>query len=497
MKSEEMNELLTLPLENIHPNQWNPNVMTQEEFNLLVEDIKTNGQRTLDPIHVRPLGNNQYQIIDGYHRYKALKQLGYKTIRCIIDNVSEDEAKAINYRKNRERGNIDPFKEAQLFYDDWRKGNGQLTQEEIAEKYGISQVDVSRSLNLIKIKEIIPRGIKLPKRILYEISLADKTLQQKIIESYHSDLEKDPPSVREIQRLIKLEKEKEGLIRTVQVPGINFFRIVGGKSRLVRYILPIIPPHLCFVEVFGGAANVLLNKPPSHIEVYNDLDGDLVLLFKTVKNHLNEFMQELDLIPYSRKIHDEWRYIYKEEKDPIKKAAMLYYTLLASFSGKYILGADEEKKWAGWRFGVTTRNVARQYFNRLEKLFLIYERLKNVQIDNLDFEICMKNYDSPTTLFYLDPPYIGTYHKYYGFSWSEDEHRRLRKTLDQIQGKWILSYMEHPLIEELYHDFPTIKIEAVDYSMGGHLKEYRTELIITNYDPNKTEKWIESIKLMV
>lgn len=133
--------IVYLEVDSIVPNNYNPNEMLSETFESLLQDAKEHGAEALDPILVRPLefvgGKQQYEIIDGENRWRAVKQLGWQRIRGIIRKVSLDEAKAINYRKNRERGNLNPFKEAKLFYDEWERGNGKLNLEEIAEKYGL------------------------------------------------------------------------------------------------------------------------------------------------------------------------------------------------------------------------------------------------------------------------------------------------------------------------------------------------------------------------
>lgn len=157
-----MSVISDLEVSLIYPNNYNPNIMLAEIFDALLEDAQRYGSGAFNPILVRP-DNEGYEIIDGESRWKVVKKLGWERIKAIVMNVGLDDAKAINYRKNRERGIINPFKEAELFYDEWERGNGSLTQEEIAKKYGVSQPQIAQVLSRLKIteecREIITRVI--------------------------------------------------------------------------------------------------------------------------------------------------------------------------------------------------------------------------------------------------------------------------------------------------------------------------------------------------
>lgn len=202
-----------IPIASVRPNAWNPNRMPEETYKALVEDVKANGVGTIDPIHVRSLGKNEgveastppflFEIIDGEHRLKALREAGFGEIQCIIDGVSEDEAKAINYRKNKERGNMDPFKEAELFKSMLDEG---LTHEELGNKMGVSRPQISQRISLLKIppkvKQIVTRVTKSGKRVtathLELIAPLPKPIQAKVAEKLA-----DEPSSRELTKEIE------------------------------------------------------------------------------------------------------------------------------------------------------------------------------------------------------------------------------------------------------------------------------------------------------
>jgi ParB/RepB/Spo0J family partition protein len=181
---------LLIDIEKILPNKWNPNVMQKEEYEALKQDMHLHGVNGVDPILVSLKGVYElpvpipdlpagawdkafkvkgYVIVDGEHRWRAAKELGWKQIRATSENIREEDAKALCYRRNRERGTIDPFKEAALFKTEIDVG---LTQAKIAGKYGIEQGTVSHRLSLLKLEpeiiekvESMPRGIITPSHL--------------------------------------------------------------------------------------------------------------------------------------------------------------------------------------------------------------------------------------------------------------------------------------------------------------------------------------------
>ena len=148
----------------------------------------------------------------------------------------------------------------------------------------------------------------------------------------------------------------------------------------------------------------------------------------------------------------------------IQRAARYFLIIKISF------GADRRS------FGTNKKNLA----NTIEYLPLVQERLKNVVIENKDFESLLKVYDKPGALFYLDPPYHGT-EKYYDNCFSQEDHIRLKAALDRLKGKFILSYNDDEFIRELYKEY---HIETISRNLGitnkGESKTF-DELIIRNY----------------
>lgn len=169
--------IVQLDPQRIHANKYNPNEMASEDFNALLENMK---REKISPIEVRPIEGGQFEVIDGEHRLMAAKRLNWTSINCIVRGVDEDRASEINYAKNRLRGSINPWNEAELFYAFKAKLG---TQEEVAKKFGVSLDYVHKRLTLNRIPEeiqrITPRGV-LPSLLEVLARVEDPADQEKL-----------------------------------------------------------------------------------------------------------------------------------------------------------------------------------------------------------------------------------------------------------------------------------------------------------------------------
>jgi DNA adenine methylase len=230
--------------------------------------------------------------------------------------------------------------------------------------------------------------------------------------------------------------------------------------------------------VFGGGAGFLLNKEPSYLEVYNDLDDELYNFFMVLKHAPWELAAALQWMPISRKLIGVLNDTPNDQMTEVERAAKLFYISNLGFSGT-----------RGANLPATT--MRRAYRNKIGDLIDFGNRMVDVVIENLDFEDVIKRYDSPDTVFYCDPPYAGL--DYYGPSFGEDEHQRLANALYNIKGKACISYYPHPQVAKLYSDgtwTATMK-EVSIHSSGKEKKDQQYEMLITNYDP-KVDKWESS-----
>lgn len=231
---------------------------------------------------------------------------------------------------------------------------------------------------------------------------------------------------------------------------------MGGKRRLVDRILPFIPAHTCYVEPFAGGAALFFMRPyVSDSEVINDINGELVNLYRVVQNHLEEFVRQFKWALSSRKVF-EWQQMTRPETlTDIQRAARFYYLQQLAFGGKI----------AGQTFGTATTSGPGLNLLRLEEqLSAAHLRLANAQIEHLPWQECITRYDRPHTFFYLDPPYWQT--EGYGVEFGWDQYREMAKLLGQLQGKAIISLNDHPDVRACFNGF---HIESTDirYTVGG------------------------------
>jgi DNA adenine methylase len=259
---------------------------------------------------------------------------------------------------------------------------------------------------------------------------------------------------------------------------------IGGKAALAKRIIAAMPEHQLYVEVFGGGAHVLCNKPPSSREVYNDRHGELVNLLQCVREpRLRTLMVEyLANVPYSRRQFGIWRQQIGSPKwlllPPWERAARWFAVLRQAFGGR-MAGPS-------WGFSRAPRPWTPQAFRSASlALRSLSKRLALVQIDDLDFADCIRRYDSPVTHFYCDPPYIACERYYDATQFGETQHRQLAELLHEIQGTAAVSYYPHPMIDELYGDWRRITWEVGPPRVSARHKTRHaaTELLLCNYDP--------------
>jgi len=246
----------------------------------------------------------------------------------------------------------------------------------------------------------------------------------------------------------------------------KMFGYAGGQKNLLPILKELIPSHSTYVEVFGGGCTVMLNKHQSEAEVYNDIDKRLVNLFLVVKDHPEEFKRQISLLPNSRVLFGKFKKDIITEADDVKRAVMFYYLLLNAWSGE----SREDVSYVS-----RTENHA-----KIEQIGWFSNRMRDVAIENLDFEALIKKYDAPDTFLFLDPPYADIT-DLYQFSFTNEDHKRLAKALKRISGLFLLTYNSHPLIELLYRDYFMFEQEIIATMMPG-AKRGAKHLIVANYD---------------
>lgn len=289
-----------------------------------------------------------------------------------------------------------------------------------------------------------------------------------------------------------------------------FIPWVGGKTAL-RPVLYRLFTHRFdrYVEVFGGSGALLFGRSPQRgqIEIYNDLNRDLVNLFLCVKYRTLAFCKEVGWLPLNSRVSFQVLRDFLDQKEPANcflqeeleicneflgpaDAAILKKVLLERASLWDVQRAAAYYKVIRYSYGAGGSSYGARPLDicrGLANIWLCSQRLKDVVIENLSYEAAIPRYDAPGTLLYLDPPYYEA--ECYDVPFNFADHLRLQELICECKGSFVvLSYNDHPFIRELYQgfwQFSTSRPNPLRNNSGGG--EYK-ELIITNYDPEEYAK---------
>jgi len=219
------------------------------------------------------------------------------------------------------------------------------------------------------------------------------------------------------------------------------------------------------------------------LEILNDLNGELVNLYRIVRHHLDEFVRQFRWALVSREMF-HWAQIERTETlTDIQRATRFYYLQKLAFGGKV----------TGQTFGtITTGTAPRLNLLRIEEeLSAAHLRLAQVIIERLPWHDCIRRYDRPHVLFYLDPPYWQT--QGYGSEFAFNEYERLAVMMRELQGKAILSINDHPDIRRVFDGFKMHEVQTTYSNGGADMRRVpRGELIITSWEkPARTRKFAQ------
>jgi DNA adenine methylase len=251
----------------------------------------------------------------------------------------------------------------------------------------------------------------------------------------------------------------------------SFMGYLGGKRLLVKQILPLIPSHKQYVEVFAGAAWLFFAKEESEVEVINDINKDLVNLYRIIKYHLEEFCKQFKWILTAREEYERFKKENPETLTDIQRAARFYYLQRCGYGGN----VD--------RFNFTSSKTSRPRINLLrleENLSEAHLRLTRAWIENLPYQKIMPKFDTEDAFFYLDPPYWDC-EDYYGKGiFNKDDYYNLRDLFKNMKGKFILSINDVPETREIFKDF-NLKTVVTTYNIQQGATKKMQELLFMNY----------------
>jgi len=260
----------------------------------------------------------------------------------------------------------------------------------------------------------------------------------------------------------------------------------GGKFLLAPWIISHFPAHRVYVEPFGGAASVLLRKPRAYAEIYNDLDAELVTLFRVLRSpRAGELREALRLTPFAR---DEFVGAYARTDCPVEQSRRMIIRAFMGFGSTGALGRSTAFRANSNRSGTTP---AHDWANYAPALGAIIDRLSGVTIENRPAMDVMAQHDGPETLHYVDPPYVHdtrskgnpycAKHKY-RHEMTDDDHAELLVFLRTLRGRVVLSGYPHPIYDDALADWRRIERQAL--ADGARA---RTEVLWLNFDVGDDE----------
>jgi DNA adenine methylase len=260
------------------------------------------------------------------------------------------------------------------------------------------------------------------------------------------------------------------------------FKWVGGKSRLRKHIIKLFPEHTCYVELFSGAAWVLFGKSASNVEVLNDIDKDIVNFFRVVKEKPAELVASFKWEMVARAEFDRLASLDPATLTDVQRAHRFYYLIMASWGGEF--------HYPRFQTSINDGGHGNRLFGGLQtleqRILPVYERLRTVIIENLDWQVCLDRYNRPGALIYIDPPYPDNGCNYVYNMREKSDHELLAAKLHQAQCKWIVSSYDTDFIRTLFADYTIIPIESMSGMMSeknGTTRVANKEVVILNYTP--------------
>jgi DNA adenine methylase len=268
----------------------------------------------------------------------------------------------------------------------------------------------------------------------------------------------------------------------VKEPINSPFRWVGGKSRLRKYIIDLIPTHSCYLEVFGGAAWVLFGKKPSPVEILNDIDQELMTFFRVVKERPEDLIASFEMELVSRSEFDRLAAHDPTTLSDVQRAHRFYYLIMAGWGGELNYPRFQTSVFDGGG-GNRLVGALRTLKSRLKP---VHERLSTVLIECLDWRECIERYDRDGVLAYIDPPYPGNGCNYKHNMRDWTEHRELAARLHRAKFKWIYSSYDSPEVRDMFCDLDILEVSSASGMIakkGGSTRVMNREVLITNFAP--------------
>jgi len=251
----------------------------------------------------------------------------------------------------------------------------------------------------------------------------------------------------------------------------------GGKQKLVKTILPLIPKHSLYCEPFAGGAAIFFAKEQSNVEVLNDTNRELINFYSQVQTNFVNLEKEINITLHSRDLHRKASVIYNNPDlfPEVKRAWALWVLSSQGFAGQID---------STWGYDVSKNTTSLKIKNKREAFTEeLAIRLQDVQLECADAIYIIKSRDRETSFFYCDPPYYNSDMGHYD-GYSLDDYRVLLDTLSELKGKFLLSSYPSPILNEYIkaHGWHTLtKDSLVSVNAKGAKQKVKTEVLTANF----------------
>jgi DNA adenine methylase len=257
---------------------------------------------------------------------------------------------------------------------------------------------------------------------------------------------------------------------------------VGGKSRFRERIVSLLPAHTCYVEPFAGAAWVLFAKPPSDVEILNDIDQELVNFFRVVKEQPEALIESFEWEMVARAEFERLAGLDPTTLSDVLRAHRFYYLIMAGWGG--------ELNYPRFQTSISDGGHGNRLIGAIkhlrERLQPVHQRLRTVIIENLNWEQCIDRYDRANVVMYIDPPYPDNKCNYAHNMRNWEDHQRLAARLHDTKCQWILSSYDKPEIHTLYAQHFIIPVQAfsgMNVKKAESQRVLNEEVLVTNFLP--------------
>jgi len=254
----------------------------------------------------------------------------------------------------------------------------------------------------------------------------------------------------------------------------------GGKYYLAQRIISLFPHHRIYLEPFGGAGSVLLNKQPVEVEAYNDLDLRITRLFRVLQTQGREFVERVRFIPYSQYEFEEAA-CYLPNASDLDKAICDFIRWRQSFGGRGKSWSYTTKRARGGMAGDVNA-----WWTSIEQLPQVIERLRRVQILYQPAVDAIRRFDDSDALIYCDPPYLHETRAIhsrdvYGIEMTAEEHYELGQVLNKCKSRIVISGYSSPMYEDMFNSWRRIEFDIANHSAGGRKKARKQETLWLNW----------------